>query len=172
MKSARQEKILEIISRQNIETQSQLLEALQEEGFKSTQTTLSRDMREYIDANQRWIDVLDREAASVSAGTAAMLRGIFRTCDAARTFSPGEGIPDGSGLEMSEYLHEVTGREGDGPEAAIIFLLYLLRSLADLVSFRRKLDAVRIEGEAYACRFEDEQPVQGIDRFLPVKFKL
>ena len=46
MKSARQEKILEIISRQNIETQSQLLEALQEEGFKSTQTTLSRDMRD------------------------------------------------------------------------------------------------------------------------------
>ena len=36
--------------------------------------------REYTDANQMWIDVLDRESASVSTGTASTLGRIFRTC--------------------------------------------------------------------------------------------
>ena len=46
MKSARQEKILAIIERDNIETQNQLMEALAKEGVKSTQATLSRDIRD------------------------------------------------------------------------------------------------------------------------------
>ena len=46
MKSQRQAKILEIISNKNIETQEQLLAALQEEGFHGTQATISRDIKE------------------------------------------------------------------------------------------------------------------------------
>lgn len=46
MKSARQEKILEIIENTEIETQNQLIDALRECGFNSTQATVSRDMRE------------------------------------------------------------------------------------------------------------------------------
>lgn len=46
MKSQRQSKILEIISTCNIETQEQLLAALQEEGFRGTQATISRDIKE------------------------------------------------------------------------------------------------------------------------------
>ena len=46
MKSSRQEKILAIIARENIETQNQLMEALAREGVKSTQATLSRDIRD------------------------------------------------------------------------------------------------------------------------------
>ena len=46
MKSQRQAKILEIISAQNIETQEQLLDALQKEGFHGTQATISRDIKE------------------------------------------------------------------------------------------------------------------------------
>ena len=46
MKNARQKKILEIIAEREIETQNQLIEALEEYGFKSTQATVSRDMRE------------------------------------------------------------------------------------------------------------------------------
>ncbi len=46
MKSYRQEKILEIITTQEIETQNQLIEALAKEGLSSTQATLSRDIRE------------------------------------------------------------------------------------------------------------------------------
>ena len=46
MKTARQEKILAIIEREAIETQNQLMEALAREGVKSTQATLSRDIRD------------------------------------------------------------------------------------------------------------------------------
>lgn len=46
MKSLRQAKILEIISTRNVETQEQLLAALQQEGFQGTQATISRDIKE------------------------------------------------------------------------------------------------------------------------------
>ena len=46
MKSQRQAKIIEIISNTNVETQEQLLAALQEAGFTSTQATISRDIKE------------------------------------------------------------------------------------------------------------------------------
>ena len=46
MKSQRQAQILEIISTRDIETQEQLLEALQNAGFSSTQATISRDIKE------------------------------------------------------------------------------------------------------------------------------
>ena len=46
MKSQRQAKIMEIISSRNVETQEQLLDALQKEGFHGTQATISRDIKE------------------------------------------------------------------------------------------------------------------------------
>ena len=46
MKSARQEAILAVIAEENIETQNQLMAALAKRGVKSTQATLSRDMRD------------------------------------------------------------------------------------------------------------------------------
>ena len=46
MKSQRQAKIMEIISTQNVETQEQLLAALQQAGFRGTQATISRDIKE------------------------------------------------------------------------------------------------------------------------------
>ena len=46
MKSQRQAKIMEIISNRNVETQEQLLSILQEEGFRGTQATISRDIKE------------------------------------------------------------------------------------------------------------------------------
>ena len=46
MKSERQAKILEIISTINVETQEQLLQELEMSGFRSTQATISRDIKE------------------------------------------------------------------------------------------------------------------------------
>ena len=46
MKTKRQAKIVEIISNTNVETQEQLLKALEEEGFTSTQATVCRDIKE------------------------------------------------------------------------------------------------------------------------------
>ncbi len=46
MKSQRQAKIMEIISTKNVETQEQLLSELLSEGFRCTQATISRDIKE------------------------------------------------------------------------------------------------------------------------------
>lgn len=46
MKSRRQEKILELIQDHDVETQEQLLEELTQEGFKTTQATISRDIKQ------------------------------------------------------------------------------------------------------------------------------
>ena len=46
MKSDRQTRILELISEQDIETQEALTQILKDEGFKVTQATISRDLRD------------------------------------------------------------------------------------------------------------------------------
>ena len=46
MKRNRQEKMLELISKYEIDTQDELIERLRESGFEVTQATVSRDIRE------------------------------------------------------------------------------------------------------------------------------
>ena len=46
MKKGRQEKILELITKYEIETQDELIEFLGEEGYNVTQATISRDIRD------------------------------------------------------------------------------------------------------------------------------
>lgn len=46
MKQRRQKKILEIIEKNDVDTQSTLMELLLKSGFNATQATLSRDIRE------------------------------------------------------------------------------------------------------------------------------
>lgn len=46
MKNQRQEYLLQIIAEETVETQEQLLERLQERGIRSTQATISRDIKE------------------------------------------------------------------------------------------------------------------------------
>ena len=46
MKNSRQQKILEIIEKHDIDTQETLIAKLAEEGYTVTQTTVSRDIRE------------------------------------------------------------------------------------------------------------------------------
>ena len=46
MKNARQQKILELIKKHDIDTQDTLIKKLAEEGYVATQTTVSRDIRQ------------------------------------------------------------------------------------------------------------------------------
>jgi transcriptional regulator of arginine metabolism len=46
MKNSRQEAILRIIASNSVETQDALLELLQQEGYRATQATISRDIRD------------------------------------------------------------------------------------------------------------------------------
>ena len=46
MKNARQAEILKIIQSEDVETQEQLLEQLKQRGYRTTQATISRDIKE------------------------------------------------------------------------------------------------------------------------------
>jgi len=81
MKTSRQNVILEIITEQDIETQSQLLEALEARGVSSTQATVSRDIKELRlikeiapDGNYRYAPA----GADLDSDASRRMEGIFR----------------------------------------------------------------------------------------------
>lgn len=81
MKARRQEKILEIIERRDIDTQQMLAEALKEEGFSSTQATISRDIRELSLVKELGADGIYRYVApskSQNVAYGGKLKTIFR----------------------------------------------------------------------------------------------
>lgn len=83
MKSQRQAKIMEIISNRNVETQEQLLSYLQAEGFRGTQATISRDIKELRIVKELTSFGTYRYSAStneVGSSFSARLNTIFREC--------------------------------------------------------------------------------------------
>ena len=83
MKSQRQAKIMEIISTRTVETQEQLLAALQQEGFRGTQATISRDIKELRIVKEMTNLGTYRYAAAtteVSSSFTSRLNTIFREC--------------------------------------------------------------------------------------------
>ena len=82
MKSGRQDAIKKIISENEIETQNQLLEELEKIGIRTTQATLSRDIKNLqlskaINSNNKYVYILSpkKDDASLSR-----LMKIFREC--------------------------------------------------------------------------------------------
>ena len=74
---------MEIISTMNVETQEQLLGQLQEAGFRSTQATISRDIKELRIIKELGPNGTYRYTASakqVEPGFTTKLNAIFRQC--------------------------------------------------------------------------------------------
>lgn len=83
MKAQRQAKIIEIVSTRDVETQEQLLEALQDAGFYSTQATISRDIKELriVKELTKFGTYRYRTAnTEVTGSFSARLNSIFREC--------------------------------------------------------------------------------------------
>ncbi|MDO4942215.1 MAG: arginine repressor [Lachnospiraceae bacterium] len=84
MKAKRQEKIIEIIKKYDIETQDELTEKLIEAGFHTTQATISRDIREmkltkltFPDGKQKYIALENHGAASTDKYKRVLKDGIL-----------------------------------------------------------------------------------------------
>jgi transcriptional regulator of arginine metabolism len=83
MKNARQTAILRIISEKDVETQHQLIQALESEGVSATQATVSRDIKELHLIKEMSADGVYKYAVSQSRevrNNSARLRSIFREC--------------------------------------------------------------------------------------------
>ena len=120
MKSQRQAKIMEIIGSRNVETQEQLLSALQEEGFRGTQATISRDIKELRIVKELTSLGTYRYTTSsteISGSFSSRLNTIFRECvigfDYAQNIIvirtlPGLASAAGSAIDAMN-LHAVVG---------------------------------------------------------------
>ena len=120
MKSQRQAKILEIIANKSIETQEQLLSELQAEGFRGTQATISRDIKELRIVKE--LTSLGTYRYTISAsdlGTSfsARLNTIFRECVISFDYAqniivvrtlPGLASAAGSAIDAMN-LHSIVG---------------------------------------------------------------
>lgn len=120
MKSQRQAKILEIISNKNIETQEQLLAELQSEGFRGTQATISRDIKELRIVKELTSLGTYRYTTSASdlgSSFSARLNTIFRECVISFDYAqniivvrtlPGLASAAGSAIDAMN-LHSIVG---------------------------------------------------------------
>ena len=93
MKSKRQSRILEIVAHEDIETQEELLERLRQNGFKSTQATVSRDIRDLRLVKSQIGDGQYKYAISAEMAESAFssrLRSIFR--DSVISFEAAQNI--------------------------------------------------------------------------------
>ena len=116
MKSQRQAKILEIISNKNIETQEQLLAELQAEGFRGTQATISRDIKELRIVKELTSLGTYRytiSASDLGSSFSARLNTIFRECDYAQNIIvvrtlPGLASAAGSAIDAMN-LNTIVG---------------------------------------------------------------
>ena len=120
MKSQRQAKIMEIIGSRNVETQEQLLAALQDEGFRGTQATISRDIKELRIVKELTSLGTYRYTTSsteISGSFSSRLNTIFRECvigfDYAQNIIvirtlPGLASAAGSAIDAMN-LHAVVG---------------------------------------------------------------
>ena len=74
---------MEIISTKNVETQEQLLDALQKEGFRGTQATISRDIKELRIVKELTNMGTYRYSAAaneIDSSFSSRLNAIFREC--------------------------------------------------------------------------------------------
>lgn len=132
MKTGRQKKILELIAAKNIETQEQLLAELHACGYKSTQATVSRDIKEL-----RIVKTLDgrggyRYTAPHMADDSrfdARFRVIFRECvtsiDCAQNLiviktMPGLAAAAGANIDALKMLAVVGTLSGDDTTLVIM----------------------------------------------------
>lgn len=125
MKSQRQAKIMEIITTRNVETQEQLLAALQQEGFRGTQATISRDIKELRIVKELTSLGTYRYTTSaneISGSFSSRLNTIFRECVVSFDYAqniivirtlPGLASAAGSAIDAMSFSTVVGTLAGD-----------------------------------------------------------
>ena len=119
MKVSRHAKIIELIAQHDIETQEELAEYLNREGFKVTQATVSRDIRDLrltkvaVDGSRQKYVVLAPEKDEMNEKYIRVLRDGYISMDMAQNILV---IKTVSGMAMAVaaaldamHLHEVVG---------------------------------------------------------------
>ena len=112
MKTKRQTKMLELIKKHDIETQEELSDYLQKEGYQVTQATVSRDIRELkltkvaMSNGRQKYAALTEANEDLSEKYTRVFRDAFVSMDMAQNILV---IKTVSGMAMAMHLHEIVG---------------------------------------------------------------
>lgn len=130
MKNRRQRRILEIVSNENIGTQKELAERLQQEGFETTQATISRDIKELLlvkvnIGGDRYKYVIAQETPVTDAKLRMVLREFILSYDYSENLlilntAPGNANTVASAIDRARWPQVIGTLAGDDTVMLVI----------------------------------------------------
>ncbi len=147
MKLSRQSKILELISKHDIETQEDLAEGLMKEGYNVTQATVSRDIRELKltkvaldDGRQKYI-TMQKTEPGMSEKYTRVLRDGFISMDMAQNILVIKTVA-GMAMAVAAALDALQINSIVGCIAGDDTILCAIRSTQDTIAVMEKLNKI------------------------------
>ena len=130
MKNRRQRRILEIVSNETIGTQKELAERLQQEGFDTTQATISRDIKELLlvkvnIGGDRYKYVIAQETPVTDAKLRMVLREFILSYDYSENLlilntAPGNANTVASAIDRARWPQVIGTLAGDDTVMLVI----------------------------------------------------
>lgn len=130
MKNRRQRRILEIVSNETIGTQKELAERLQQEGFETTQATISRDIKELLlvkvnIGGDRYKYVIAQETPATDAKLRMVLREFILSYDYSENLlilntAPGNANTVASAIDRARWPQVIGTLAGDDTVMLVI----------------------------------------------------
>ena len=130
MKNRRQRRILEIVSNETIGTQKALAERLQQEGFETTQATISRDIKELLlvkvnIGGDRYKYVIAQETPVTDAKLRMVLREFILSYDYSENLlilntAPGNANTVASAIDRARWPQVIGTLAGDDTVMLVI----------------------------------------------------
>ena len=130
MKYRRQRRILEIVSNETIGTQKELAERLQQEGFETTQATISRDIKELLlvkvnIGGDRYKYVIAQETPVTDAKLRMVLREFILSYDYSENLlilntAPGNANTVASAIDRARWPQVIGTLAGDDTVMLVI----------------------------------------------------
>lgn len=147
MKIERHSKIVELIGKYDIETQEELAEKLNEAGFRVTQATVSRDIRELkltkvaVDGGRQKYVVLHKSESNLNDKYIRILRDGFMSMDMAQNILVVKTVP-GMAMAVAAALDALHFHEIVGCIAGDDAIMCAVRSVDDTIIVMEKLRRV------------------------------
>ncbi len=171
MKQKRHEKIMELIEHYEIETQEELADRLQQEGFRVTQATVSRDIRELRlskvpgqNGRQKYV-LLNRQEHQMAEKYVGILREAFVSMDCAQNILVIKTV-SGMAMAVAAALDKIDWKEIVGCIAGDDTVMCAIRTLEDTKTVMTELDKiVRKQGgrnvTSFTCKKSGPYPRDG-----------
>jgi transcriptional regulator of arginine metabolism len=144
MKISRQSKIIELISKYDIETQEDLAERLMKDGYNVTQATVSRDIRELkltkvaVDGGRQKYIVLQKTEPGMSEKYTRVLRDGFVSMDMAQNIMVVKTVP-GMAMAVAAALDALQMNSIVGCIAGDDTVMCAIRTTEETVQVMEKL---------------------------------